>query len=58
MHDHAQAGRNFFYLGNKTGKPNMHNGALLEKVEIIKHVMPSAAAEAKTRSYFIATNPN
>jgi hypothetical protein len=36
----------------------MHNGALLEKVEIIKHVMSSAAAEAKTRSYFIATNPN
>jgi hypothetical protein len=41
-----------FYLGNETGKPNIHNGALLEKVEIIKHVM-SSAAEAETGALFI-----
>jgi hypothetical protein len=31
-----------FYLGNETGKPNIHNGAILEKVEIIKHVKSSS----------------
>jgi hypothetical protein len=41
-----------FYLGNETGKPNIHNGALLEKVEIIKHVM-SSTAEAETGALFI-----
>jgi hypothetical protein len=41
-----------FYLGNATGKPNIHNGAILEKVEIIKHVM-SSAAESETGALFI-----
>jgi hypothetical protein len=41
-----------FYLGNETGKPNIHNGDLLEKVEIIKHVM-SSTAEAETGALFI-----
>jgi hypothetical protein len=42
-----------FYLGNATGKPNIHNdGAILEKVEIINHVM-SSAAESETGALFI-----
>jgi hypothetical protein len=42
-----------FYLGNETRKPTiLHNGAILEKVKIIKHVM-SSAAEAETGALFI-----
>jgi hypothetical protein len=42
-----------FYLGNEeTGKPNIHNGELLEKVEIIKQIM-SSTVEAETGALFV-----